>query len=351
MPIERTFLGKTSTGLAVHQWTLTNRQQNRVILTDWGATLMRVEVPNRTGRIDNITLGFDALEGYFQPHPHFGGTVGRYANRIARGKFSIDGKAYQLAINNGANHLHGGLQGFDAHLWNGETISLKGESSVEGTNGVRFHRISCEGEEGYPGEMAVTVDYTWNDRNELSIEYTARTNQATVVNLTNHAYFNLSGARSGLILHTQVQVEADQVLAIDEGLIPTGEFLPVAGTSLDFRRLRPMSDDIDKLPSTHGYDHCYVVRGSAGELRPAARAYDPHSGRTMEVLTTQPGMQLYSGNHLKGDSRCGGFGARTGFCFEAQHFPDSPNHPHFPTTLLKPGDILRERTLYRFGCA
>ncbi len=335
--------GKTASGETVTIWTLTNRAGNMAKVTDYGASIVSVSVPDRQGKLANVNIGFDNAEAYQQKHPHFGGTIGRFCNRIAAGKFTLDGKTYSLAINNGPNHLHGGLVGFDHLMWKGEAFESANEV------GVRFKLRSPDGQENYPGNLDVISEFSWNDQNELKLSYVATTDAPTHVNLTNHAYWNLGGMGSGQVLQHVVKIEADQVLDVDDGLIPTGKLNEVAGSVLDFRKERTLGQSIHELPATKGYDHCFVVRGNPGTLRPAAMAHDPVSGRTMEVFTTQPGVQLYTGNHLQGDERCAGQGQYAGFCFETQHYPDAPNKPMFKTTLLKPGETLREVTVLRFG--
>lgn len=343
MNISSEVWGSTRDGRDVHLFTLTNDQGNTVQLIDWGATIVSVNVPDRDGQRANVNLGFSNLDGYLQRHPFFGSTVGRFCNRIALGKFSLDGREYTLATNNMGNHLHGGSVGFDAQLWDSELIQL------DNRVGVRFKLISPDGQEGYPGKLEVIAEYTWNNENELVYVFTATTDQPTVVNLTNHAYWNLGGAGSGKIVDHVLELEADQYLAVDDTLIPTGKMLEVDDTPLDFRTPHPIGDAIDQLPATKGYDHCFVVRGKKGTLRAAARVADPKSGRVMDVWTTQPGVQLYTGNHLGGNESSGGFGGHEGFCLETQHYPDSPNKPDFPSTRLNPDQTLSETTLHRFS--
>lgn len=335
--------GKAADGRAIHLFTLTNQAGNVVRLTDWGATIVAVDVPDRDGRRANVNLGFSSLEGYLQRHPFLGSTVGRFCNRIGLGKFTLDGNEYTLVTNNMGNHLHGGAVGFDAQVWDAEWIE------EEGRVGVRFKLVSPDGQEGYPGRLETIAEYTWNQDNELSYSFTATTDKPTVVNLTNHAYWNLGGAGTGKIYEHQLELDADQSLEVNPTLVPTGALLDVTGTVLDFRKPRRLGESIDQLPATKGYDHCFVVRGNPGTLRKAARVVDPNSGRTMEVWTTQPGVQLYTGNHLGGNESSGGFGSHEGFCLETQHFPDAPNRPEFLTTRLDPGQTLRETTVHRFG--
>ena len=343
MRIDQDAFGTLADGRTVTRYRLTNKRGHFVELMDWGATLIGVHVPNRQGKLEDVTLSFPSLQGYLQRHPYYGSTVGRFCNRIAGGSFEIDGQRHTLATNNGPNHLHGGLVGFDAQLWEGTSTVGTDQLSVE----FRLH--SPDGQEGYPGNMDVLVRYSWNDRDELRIDYEATSDKVTHVNLTNHVYFNLGGAGSGPVTKHQLQVAADQVLDVDEGLIPTGEYRDVADTPLDFRQLHAIGERIDQLQATRGYDHCFVVQGQPGDLRTAAFVIDPVSGRTLDVLTTQPGVQLYTANHLGGDASQGGFHQYGGFCLETQHYPDAPNKPSFASTLLRPGETMHESTVYRFG--
>ncbi len=344
MTVARSDFGTTSAGQTAHRFDCVNRHGLRLVLTDYGAIVVAVEVPDREGKLANITLGFDSLAGYLQRHPYFGATVGRYCNRIAKGEFTLNGKAYTLATNNGPNHLHGGIEGFDRQMWDAEPITTANEV------GVRFRRLSPAGEEGYPGNLQVSATYTLNNQNELKLEFDATTDAPTVANLTNHCYWNLAGAGQGNILNHQLTLAADQYLAVDESLIPTGEMASVEGTPLDFRAPHAVGERIDQLAGEPGgYDHCFVLRPEAGKLRLAARVSDPATGRVMEILTTQPGIQFYSGNFLDGSESAGGFAKHDAFCLETQHFPDSPNHPTFPSTLLKPGETLHEVTVHRFS--
>lgn len=344
MSISKTEYGKLANGQTAHLFTCVNKNGYRMQLTDFGAIVVTFETPDRDGKLANINLGFPKLEGYFQRHPYFGATVGRFCNRIAKGQFELDGKTYKLATNNGPNHLHGGVEGFDRFLWNATEISTDKEV------GVRFHRVSKDGEEGYPGNLSVTVTYTLNNDNELKIEFQASTDKATPVNLTNHNYWNLSGAGSGDILQHELTLAADHYLAVDGTLIPTGELTPVAGTPLDFNKPTAIGARITQVGGDPtGYDHCFVVRGKPGELRLAAQVTDPASGRRMEVLTTQPGIQFYTGNFLDGGPGGNGNGKHGAFCLETQHYPDSPNKPQFPSTILKPGQEFHQVTVHRFS--
>ena len=317
----------------------------------YGATIVSIRTPDRHGQFDDIVLGFDAFDDYLTRARYFGSIVGRYGNRIAGGRFTLDGSAVQLTINNGANHLHGGVRGFDRAIWRGEPFDR------ETGSGVTFTYTSADGEEGYPGTLKTSVTYTLTRHNELVLEYVATTDGATPINLTNHSYFNLAGRGLGDILQHQMTLHAGQYIPTDAGQIPTGEIASVTGTPFDFRTAVAIGGNIDaddeQIRRGNGYDHTLVIDGwsddgsRSGDLRRAAHVADPVSGRTLDVATTEPGVQFYSGNNLVAERN--GFGRRTGFCLETQHFPDSPNHPAFPSTILRPGDIYRSKTVYSFG--
>ncbi len=343
MQIESVPFGKTSDGQNVTLFTLTNASGNSVQMIDYGAIIVSINVPDRNGKKTNVTAGFPSIAGYLDRHPYFGATVGRFCNRIAKGSFSIDGKPFKLAVNNGPNHLHGGIVGFDKQMW--KTSETKSDSSV----GLKFSLVSPDGQEGYPGQLTVTADYTWDNDNKLSIRFTAVTDKPTHVNLTNHAYFNLSGAGSGTVHKHELTLSCGKYLPVNADMIPVGELASVSNTPLDFTSKKAIGDRIAELKQTNGYDHCFVVDGAPAKLRPAAAVVDPASGRTMDVMTTQPGIQLYTGNFLGGGPDNAGFKQHEAFCLETQHFPDAPNQPSFLTTLLKPGQTLDETTTYRFG--
>ena len=315
-------------------------------VSTFGATLVELHVPDRDGKLADIINGFDDVSGYEgEGNQYFGCTVGRVCNRIAKGKFSLDGKEYTLAINNDPNHLHGGNEkAICRQVWKAEVVG--------GKQAVTFSLTSPDGEEGYPGNLSMKVTYTLTDDNELRIDYEATTDQATPVNLTNHAYFNLGGAGSGTILGHELTLNSDQFTPTDDTLIPTGKIEPVAGTFLDFRTAHKIGERIpaDDTP-WKGYDHNYIVRGKAGEQRLAARVMDPNSGRVMEIHTDKPGIQFYSGNFLKEQAGKGGkkYPHRGAFCLETQHFPDSVNHANFPSTILKPGETFRTTTVHKFS--
>jgi aldose 1-epimerase len=337
--------GKLPSGKAVDLFTLTNAHGLVAKITNYGTILTELHVPDRKGRLGDVVLGFDNLKQYLRGHPYFGCTTGRVANRIARGRFSLDGKSYKLAVNNGPNALHGGRKGFDKVLW--RATPLRGAT-------VRFDYTSADGEEGYPGSLAVTVIMKLTEANEFLIDYTATTDQATPVNLTNHTYFNLAGR--GDIKRHQLMIAADYYTPSDATLIPTGEIRSVKGTALDFTRPAAIGARFVKLGGKpQGYDHNFVLRGDvthSGAIAPCARVVEPKSGRVMEVFTTEPGVQLYTANWLDGSLTGKGgtvYGPHTGFCLETQHFPDSVNKPHFPNTILRPGQTYHQLTIHRFS--
>ncbi|HET6425200.1 MAG TPA: aldose epimerase family protein [Planctomycetaceae bacterium] len=338
--------GKTPDGAEIVHYSLSNRNGMRVGLINLGATVTAVNVPDKNGKAANVTLGFNDLDGYLANAPYFGGICGRYSNRIANGKFTLDGETYQLATNNSPSHLHGGTVGFNKRVWQHEKI--ENADAV----GVKFTYVSPDGEENYPGALTVNVVYTLNDKNELTLDYTATTDKATVLNLTNHCYWNLSGDPMSKILDHELTLNCDKYLPVDEAGIPTGEFAAVSGTPMDFLTPHKIGERIAEPVNGHGgYDHCWVVNGTPGELRLAAKAVDPQSGRVIEILTTEPGIQFYTGNFLAGTPETGNADKHGAFCLETQHFPDSPNQPEFPTTVLKPGETYKQTTVHRFSVA
>lgn len=345
MKLEHKSFGRTPDGADVKIYTLANSKGMVVKVTEYGGIITELWVPDRNGRPGNVVLGFDNLDRYVKGHPFFGAITGRVANRIARGKFNLDGRDYTLAVNNGPNHLHGGLKGFDKRVW--KSRPLRGLSSEVA---VEFTYVSADGEEGYPGTLTTTVVYTLTDDNELRIDYTATTDKATIVNLTNHSYFNLG--ESGSILDHVLMIHADRYTAADATLIPTGELAPVSGTGLDFTEPHRIGERIgDYMNFAKGYDHNFVLNSGGHSLALAARVQEPKSGRVMEVWTTEPGVQLYCGNHLDGSlTGVGGavYAQHTGFCLETQHFPDSINKPHFPSVVLRPGQTFKSTTAHRF---
>ncbi|MFM1769244.1 MAG: hypothetical protein RJA22_1773 [Verrucomicrobiota bacterium] len=338
--------GTLPDGTPVQIITLRNRHGLVAKVSEYGALLTELWVPDRKGNLGNVVLGFDNLAQYVKGHPFFGATTGRVANRIAKGRFTLDGREYTLAVNNGPNHLHGGLKGFDKRHWTCTTRVVTNGAAV-----AVFTYTSPDGEEGYPGTLKVKVTYTLTDDNELRLDYEAVTDKATPVNLTNHSYFNLAG--SGTILAHVLQLHADRYTAADATLIPTGELAPVRGTGLDFTQPTPIGARIQEyFPFAKGYDHNFVINGGGGKLAPCARVEEPQSGRVMEISTTEPGVQLYCGNHLDGSlTGVGGvrYAQHTGFCLETQHFPDSINHPQFPNTVLRPGQVFTSTTVHRFS--
>lgn len=346
MTIEKAAFGKTADGQEVSLFTIRSAQGLVLKLTDYGATVVSVETPDRAGKLANITLGYPDLAGYLNRHPYFGSTVGRYANRIAGGKFTLDGQAYQLAVNNDPNHLHGGKKGFDALVWTATEVN------TPNSLGVKFTLRSPDGDENYPGNLDVAVTYALTDKNEMRIDYEAKTDKPTIINLTNHCYWNLAGGKSGKILDHELTLAADRYVPVNDVFIPTGELAPVAGTVFDFttpRKIGERIEEVKKAPhTTKGYDHCYVLRGPAGELTLAARVKDPSSGRVMEVYTTEPGIQFYSGNMLDGSPAQGNHTPHDAFCLETQHYPDSPNQPDFPSTRLAPDQTFRSTTVHKF---
>lgn len=327
----------------ITRYTLVNSKGHKVSVMNFGATLLEVEVPDRNGKLANVNLCFDSLGPYVDGHPYFGSSVGRFCNRIGNAAFTIDGQEYALVVNHGKHQLHGGKKNFSYQVWDGETFDQ------DGSIGVRFTLTSPDGDNGFPGTVIAVAQYSWNNDDELTILYSATTDKPTHVNLTNHSYWNLGGAGSGTALDHIATIQADQWLDVDDDLIPTGKLNAVEGTPLDFRTPTPLGDRVDQLPATKGYDHCFVVRGENGKLRKAAMVADPDSGRTLEIETTQPGVQLYTANHLGGGPGNAGNGAHDAFCLETQHYPDAPNKPSFPSTLLKPGQTLSETTIHRFG--
>jgi aldose 1-epimerase len=342
--------GKTASGQTVYIYKLTNSKGMEARITNYGARLVSLKVPDKNNQFADVVLGFDSLDGYLRENPYFGAVVGRYGNRIAKGQFTLDGVKYTLARNNGENSLHGGIQGFDKRVWEPKPSSGSDGQKLELTY------ISKDGEEGYPGTLTTTVIYTLTDQNELRLDYVTSSDKDTVANITNHSYFNLAGQGEGDILGHQLTLAADRFTPVDAGLIPTGELRPVEGTPFDFRQPHAIGErigeDNEQLRLGKGYDHNFVLNGAMGTLRAAAKVVEPTSGRTMEVLTTEPGVQFYTGNFLDG-SITGKSGKvykqRYAFCLETQHFPDSPNHPQFPSVVVKPGVPYHSTTVFRFS--
>lgn len=340
----------TADGQNVDLYTLKNRNGMEAKIMTYGGIVVSLTAPDKNRKFADVVLGLKDLDTYLKGHPYFGAVVGRYGNRIAKGRFTLNGVEYKLAVNNGENHLHGGIKGFDKVVWTAQE-----QKSAAGP-AVKMTYLSKDGEEGYPGNLSVTMVYTLTNKNELRIDYTATTDKDTVLNLTHHSYFNLAGEGNGDILNHRVMLNASRFTPTDAGSIPTGELRNVTGTPFDF--LKPtaigarINQDYEQLKLGNGYDHNYVVNGRMGTLRRAARVTEPTSGRAMEVWTTEPGVQLYTGNFLDGTltGKSGKvYQRRYGFCLETQHYPDSPNHPTFPTTTLKKGATLRSTTIYRFS--
>lgn len=342
--------GKLSDQTPVDIYTLTNDKGMEVKITNFGGIITSIKVPDRNKKTGDVVLGFDDFESYAKGHPFFGAIAGRYANRIANGRFTLDGKEYKLPVNNGPNTLHGGIKGFDKVVWSAKEVALKDAAGLE------LKYLSKDGEEGFPGNLSVTITYSLNNNNELKIDYSATTDKTTVVNLTNHSYFNLDPDSNSDVLGHQIMINADSFTPVDKTLIPTGEIRSVKGTPFDLTKPTligaHINDQYEQLALGGGYDHNFVLNNKDGKLALAARVYEPKSGRVLEVLTTQPGVQFYTGNNMS-DSMTGRNGKvyhkRYGFCLETQHFPDSPNHPKFPTTTLKPGEKYASTTVFKFS--
>ena len=334
--------GALPDGSGVSLYILVNAHGLTAKITNYGTIITELHVPDRNGRLGDVVLGFDNLAQYLKGHPYFGCTVGRFANRIAKGQFTLDGKPYKLAVNNGPNALHGGLKGFDKVIWKAEPQS---------DAAVRFSYTSADGEEGYPGKLDVTVTMALTDANELRLDYTAVTNKPTPLNLTNHSYFNLLG--QGPILDHELTIAADHFTPTDSTLIPTGEIKSVKGTAMDFTSPRRIGAEIANIGNEEkGYDHNYVLNAGGKSLAFAARVYEPRTGRVLELQTTEPGVQLYTANYLDGSLVGKGgvvYARQTAFCLETQHYPDSVNQPQFPSTILRPGETYRQTTVFKFS--
>jgi aldose 1-epimerase len=346
--VDKRVFGKLEDGAPIDIYTLKNRNGLQVEITTYGGAVVSIKTPDRSGRMSDIVLGYGDANGYVSDISYFGALIGRYANRIARGRFTLNGVEYHLPQNNGVNHLHGGVRGFHKVVWKARELTR-----TDGV-GLELTYLSKDNEEGYPGNLSVTVNYVLSDANELRIEYHATTDKETVINLTHHSYFNLAGAGMGDILRHEVKINADRFTPVDETLIPTGELRAVKGTPFDFSRATAIGSRInqadDQLVFGKGYDHNFVLNKKGQELSLAATVYEPTSGRALEMWTTEPGVQLYSGNFLdKVRGKAGKvYNVHGGFCLEAQHFPDSPNQPAFPSTVLKPGERYTQTTVYKF---
>jgi aldose 1-epimerase len=342
--------GRTANGQNIDLFTLTNTGGLEARVMTYGGILLSLKVPDRNGHVDNIVLGFDSADGYYTTGQYFGALIGRYANRIGKGRFTLNGVEYKLTVNRGEHHLHGGVNGFNRVVWRARPLQTPTGATLELTY------LSADGEEGYPGNLSVKVVYTLTNNNELRIEYSAVTDTDTVVNLTNHSYFNLAGQGQGDILEHELMINAARFTPVDSGLIPTGELRNVQGTPFDFTRMTAIgsriNQDDEQLKFGNGYDHNWVLNGEIGKLRKGAAVRESRTGRVMEVWTTEPGVQLYSGNFLDGTMI--GKGGKTyqrhdALCLETQHYPDSPNQPEFPTATLKAGERYRSTTIYRFS--
>ena len=347
--VEKRPFGKLADGTAVDLYTLTNRGGVEARITNYGGAVVSLKVPDAGGRLADVVLGYDDPAGYEGDKSYFGALVGRFANRIAGGRFTLGGREYRLAQNNGPNHLHGGVRGFNKVVWRARALRRRGGAALE------LSYLSRDGEEGYPGNLTARVVYFLTDGNELRVEYAATTDKETIVNLTHHSYFNLAGHGAGDILGHELRLNADRFTPVDETQIPTGELKAVRDTPFDFTRAATIGSRInqedEQLRRGKGYDHNYVLNKRGAELSLAAQVYEPTSGRTMEVWTTEPGVQLYTGNFLDGVRGKGGevYNFREGFCLEAQHFPDAPNRPAFPPTVLRPGARYTQTTIYKFA--
>lgn len=349
MSIEKVNFGKINEN-KVMLYILSNKNNMTVKITNYGGIITSIMLPDKNGKIGDVVLGYDSLSNYVENNPYFGAIIGRYGNRIANGKFNLNGTEYILAKNDGPNHLHGGLKGFDKVVWNAEEIQK------EDTVGLKLSYLSKDGEEGYPGNLNVTVTYKLNNDNELRIDYSAVTDKRTIVNLTSHSYFNLKDAGASSILDHELMINADKFTPIDSTFIPTGNLSSVENTPFDFRKFRMIgeriNDEAEQLKFGLGYDHNFVLNNSEKKLKLAAKVKENSSGRMFEVLTTEPGIQFYSGNFLDGSITGKNnivYNYRNGFCLETQHFPDSPNHPNFPSTVLEPGTEYTSTTVYKFS--
>jgi aldose 1-epimerase len=349
--IKKEAFGKTPDGNPVDVYTLTNSHGVEARVMNFGGIVLSLRVPDRNGKLDDVVLGFDRLEPYLTNDPHLGSIIGRYANRIANGKFTLDGVEYTLPKNNGPNTLHGGVKGFDKVLWQAEPSENKSKGVA-----LVLRYTSKNGEEGFPGNLQTKVTYTLTDSDELAIDYEATTDKATPANLTSHGYFNLAGQGTGDVLAHELVINADGFTPVDKNLIPTGELRPVKGTPLDFTKSSAIgahiNDNCEQLVLAHGYDHNFVIKRKRPGLELAARVHEPSTGRILEIYTTEPGVQFYSANFLDGTitgKQGRVYKQHYAFCLETQHFPDSPNHPSFPSTILRPGHTYHSRTVYKFS--
>jgi aldose 1-epimerase len=346
MSIKTEPFGQTPDEQAVDLVTMTNPNGIEARIMTFGGIIVSMKTPDRNGKLGDVVLGFDKLDGYTREHPYFGAIIGRYGNRIGAGKFTLDGVEYKLAVNNGPNHLHGGIKGFDKVVWKIEDAKTTGDEAI-----LRLGYLSKDGEEGYPGDLKCTVTYTLTADNELKMRYEARTDKPTVLNLTNHSYWNLAGQGTGDVLGHELVLNADRYTPVDEGLIPTGELKSVKDTPMDFTKPKAIGSRIKQV-DIGGYDHNFVLNGQTGQMKLCAKVYEPKSGRTMEIRTTEPGVQFYTGNFLDGaltgkDGKV--YQKHYAFCLETQHFPDSPNKPDFPSVVLRPGEKYDITTVHKFS--
>lgn len=346
--IVKTTFGTLPDGQTADYYTLRNKNGMEIKITNYGGIITHLMAPDKNGTFEDVVLGYDSLGGYLKASPYFGALVGRYGNRIGKAKFTLEGKTYSLLANNGPNSLHGGKVGFDKVIWKAELI--------DNDSALKLSYSSKDGEEGFPGTLSTEVVYRLTDNNELEIEYTATTDKPTIVNLTNHTYFNLTGGKRDILGH-QVSINADKFVPVDNTLIPTGKLQDVKGTPFDFLQPTEIGSRIDdpkdeQIKFGGGYDHCWVLNESGDSLRLASTAYEPTSGRYLETFTTEPGVQFYTGNFLNGSITGKNgvvYGKRSGFCFETEHFPDSPNQPSFPSVVLRPGETYKTKTVYKFS--
>ena len=350
LKIEKKEFGTTEDNVTVYQFVLSNKNGMEISVINYGGIITSLKAKDRNGKYQDIVLGFNSLPPYEDENPYFGALIGRYGNRIANGNFKLDGQSYKLDINNPPNHLHGGLKGFHKVVWKPKEILNDSDVSLELTY------LSKHMEEGYPGNLDVKVTYTLNNKDELSVFYEAETDKKTIINLTQHSYFNLSGDFSEDILDHQIKINADAFLPVDETLIPTGEIRSVLGSPFDFRKSKLIGQDIDtnnkQIEFGKGYDHCWVINNQNNGLRSVASAYHYESGRVLDVYSDLPGLQFYSGNFLDGtlkSKKVGYYELRSGFCLETQHYPDSPNQENFPSVILKPGEVYKSNTVFKFS--
>ena len=337
----------TLEGVDVDIYIVRNSNGLELSITNYGGRVTSILVPNKSGKLENIVLGFDNLDDYLKDKYYLGAIIGRFANRISKGVFNLEGKTYTLRVNNGSNHLHGGLKGFDKVVWDVKEVNCKSQK------GIKLSYVSKDNEEGYPGNLNVEISYLLTENNEIIIEYKAITDKTTPINLTHHGYFNLSGNFNNDVLNHELRLYSNEFLEMDEESIPTGEYLSVDATSFDFKDFKRIGENIydenEQLEKGNGYDHCFVLGKDNQELKLVSELSESISGRSMEVYTTEPAIQFYSGNFLSKEEKNIGFGKRTGLCLETQHYPDSPNKAEFPSTILKPEDEYHSKTIYKFN--